>query len=155
MIPLILAGISLASAFMQGQEQEKQGRMAKKIGEYNAGVDEADALQLEINSQENVRRMREEGRKFTGTQRARYAAANVVVDTGTPLEIMAETEGTLKMQQLEEDRAARLKAQNLRHQAQMTRLYGAEALRASQVQSTATLLGGAANATSTYYGMRR
>lgn len=155
MIPLILAGISLASGAMAGFEQEQQGRIAKSIGEANAGVDEADALQLEINAQETIRRMREEGRKFTGSQRAKYAASGVVVDTGTPLEVMAETEGTLKMQQLEEQRAAALKAQGLRYQAQLSRLYGAEALRSAKVQSTTSLIGGATSAASTYYGMRR
>lgn len=155
MVPLILAGISLASAYMASREQENQGDIAKKVGEYNSRVDESDALQLSINAQENIRRMREEGRKFVGSQRAKYAASGVVVDTGSPLEVMAETEGVLRMQQLEEQRAADAKAANLRRQAQMSRLYGEEALRASQIQSTATLLGGAANAASMYYGMRR
>lgn len=154
MIQFIPIALTLASAYMQSEAEDEAGQTAHKIGEYNATVDEADALQLELDSMESVKRMRAEGKKFVGSQRARYAKGGVVVDTGSPLEVMAETEGMLKLQELDYERQARQQAAKLRRSAQMSRFYGATELKASQTRSAASLLSGVGNAASMYFNAR-
>lgn|SRR5512136_108710 len=154
MIQFIPIALSLASAYMQSQAENEAGQTANQIGEYNASVDEADAIQLELDSLESVKRMRAEGRKFVGSQRAAYAKGGVVVDTGSPLEVMAETEGMLKLQELDAERQTRQQAAKLRRQAQVSRVYGAKELKASQTSSAASLLAGVGNAAQIYYNTR-
>ena len=154
MIQFIPIAISLAATLMQSQAEDEAGETAKRIGEYNATVDESDALQLELDSLESVRRMRAEGKRFVGSQRARYAKGGVVVDTRSPLEVMAETEGMLKLQELDYERQARQQAAKLRRSAQMSRFYGEKELRASRVWSLASLLAGVGNDASMYFNAR-
>jgi hypothetical protein len=152
-IPLALAALSAYGSYQQSSAQDEQGDNAKKIGEFNAKVDENDALQTEIDSMETVRRMRADAKKIKGSQRVAYAKGGVV-ETGTPLEVMSETEGMLKLQELDQQRKARMEATNLRRRAAMSRYTGDLQYRASKTASSATLLAGVGNAAGTYYNAR-
>lgn len=154
MFQFIPLAISLLSSFADADAQTEAGKTAKKMGEYNATVDEADALQVELDSLESVRRMRADGRKFVGSQRAKYAKGGVMVDTGSPLEVMAETEGMLKLQELDQMRQGNQEAASLRRSAQMSRFYGATELKASQKRAGASLLQGAGQAAQMYYNAK-
>jgi hypothetical protein len=154
MIQFIPLAISLLSSFAQADAEIEAGKTAKKIGEYNATIDENDALQTELDSLESVRRMRADGRKFIGSQRASYAKGGVMVDTGSPLEVMSETEGMLKLQQLDEFRQSNQQASKLRRSAQMSRFYGETELRASQKKAGATLLAGVGQAAQSYFNAK-
>lgn len=150
-IPLAIAALG---SIMQADAQSDAGKTAKRIGEYNATVDESDALQLELDSLETVRRMRADGKKTIGSQRASYAKGGVMVDTGSPLEVMAETEGMLKLQQLDQTRQASLESAKLKRSAQMSRFYGDTEMRASTIRAGASLLAGAGEATKMYYNAK-
>ena len=75
----------------------------------------------DMNGRENIRRLRQDGRKLMSTQTARYAKAGVVGDTGTPLEVMAETAGLIELSVLDKKRAADAEAQQTRSQGAMQR----------------------------------
>lgn len=154
MFQFIPMAISLLSSFADADAQTEAGKTAKRMGEYNATIDESDALQVELDSLETVRRMRADGRKFVGSQRAAYAKGGVMVDTGSPLEVMAETEGMLKLQELDQMRQAGLESNKLKRSAQMSRFYGATELKAGQTRAGASLLAGAGQAAQMYFNAK-
>lgn len=121
--------------------QMQQAKTAKKVGEYNATVDEANAkataeaaeynaklqeqqaLQTEMDSRENIRRKRIENSRYASTQRARFAASGVT-DEGSPLIAMSETAALLEMDAQEVNRQAQIEASRLRAGARETRRTG-------------------------------
>lgn len=121
--------------------QRQQAKTAKAAGEYNARVDEAnavataqtadynaklaenEALNAEMEGSENIRRKRLENARYSATQRARFAKAGVT-DEGSPLLVMAETNKLLEMDAQEINREAQIRAKQLRAQAKETRRTG-------------------------------
>jgi len=121
--------------------QMQAAKTAKKVGEYNATVDEQNAqetaraaeynaklqenqaLQAEMDANENIRRKRLENQRYQSTQRARFAAAGVT-EEGSPLIVMAETAKLLEMDAQEVNRQAQVEASRLRAGAKETRRTG-------------------------------
>lgn len=89
--------------------------------DYNFLLSENQADLADMNGRENIRRLRMDGKKVLSTQGARYAKAGVVGDTGTPLEVMAETAGLIELSVLDKKRAADAEAQATRSEGAMKR----------------------------------
>lgn len=155
MVPLILAGASLLVSAMQSQYERDNGKSAADAGEYNAKVAEAEALQKQLETTENYRRMKTQAKAFSSRQKMQYAKGGVVSNTGTPLEVMSETVGLMELQAQEMARAGRANVSRLKAGATLSRLQGNNQRDAAYAQSNATLLSGAINAGSAYYGMTR
>jgi len=96
-------------------------RATTAAADYNYLLAENNAQLADMTGRENIRRLRMEGKKTLSTQQARYAKAGVVGDTGTPLEVMAETAGLIELNVLDKKRAADAEAQNTRTQGAMQR----------------------------------
>jgi hypothetical protein len=124
--------------------QVQQAKTAKAIGKWNAKAAENQARQTEMDAAENIRRKRRESARLLATQRSRYAKAGVL-EEGTPLELLAETAGTLEMEVLDYDRQMRLQAAGLRAQGAMDLAMGANQARAAYIGAGSTLLSGASS----------
>lgn len=130
------AGVSSYAAYEQGQT-------AKATGKFNARMAENEALRVDQEGRESIKRRRRENKRLMGRARARLAKSGVV-EEGTPLEVMAETAGQLELAALDEQRAASAESSRLRSQAGMSLWEGKQAARAGTTQAGATLLSGTA-----------
>lgn len=155
MIPLILAAASVAMTAYQASQQKEAGKQAQAAANYNAQLAEAEAIQRQLETTENYRRMKLEGAALTSRQRMQYAKGGVVSNTGTPLEVMSETVGILELQAQEAARLGRAEQARLKSEATLLRLGGQQARQASNYQAIGTIGAGALGAASSYYSMTR
>ena len=139
----VLATIAIAAAVGGGayayQGAQQQKKTAKALGEYNQKQAENDALQLQMETKEAVRRKREDAIRFKAVQRARYAKAGVV-EAGTPLEVMSETAGLLELDALEVSRQGLTSAARRRAEGNIARAAGDAGAYAASLQAGASLL---------------
>lgn len=155
MVPLILAAASFASAAVNAYGQREAGDQAQRQAEYNAKVSEAEAIQKQLETTENYRRLKTQAKSFSSRQKVQYAKGGVVSNTGSPLEVMSETVGLMELEAQEMARQGRAQVSRLKTGAKLTRLEGINQRDAAYAQSNATLFSGAVNAAGSYYGMTR
>ena len=151
-LPFIYAGTAIGSlllgaagAVTQYQGQKEQQATAGRVTEFNARLEEEAAIQRDLESQENSRRARTQAKRIISGQRAAFGGSGTLVNTGSPLEVQAESAAMLERSILDQDRAARLEVQRLRSSAQSIRLGGQSLATGLGRQATGTLLGGTAN----------
>lgn len=91
-VPLIIAGVAtVASAGMQAVAASKKASAVARAADYNAKVDIANAQQLQMDAEANVRRQRQENQDYLSKIRVAYAASGVLSDTGTPMQVLGTT----------------------------------------------------------------
>jgi hypothetical protein len=141
----IAAVAAVAGAGVAAYGSYQQGQTAKKVANYNAKVQENAALQEEMDSREATRRQRTENRRLQARQRARIAKSGVV-ETGSPLEVMATDAGRLELAALDQRRDSRIRQSGLYTQAALDRYEGRQAARAGTIAAGASLLQGVGQA---------
>lgn len=146
LIPLVL---SLAAGAMQYSAQQKQAATAQQVASYNSGLDEADAKQIDLDTQENQRQLRHEGRIYVSRQQAAYAAAGVT-STGSPLSVAATTAGRYEQKAQQMFRDSQAKQNRLHSAAQVGLLYGNSQAEGYKLGSYASALNGVAGAVNAY-----
>lgn len=104
----------------------RQAEAGARFGNAAAMRDRAKA-QEEINAR-NLRLRREAGQRLSATQRARFAAAGISDSTGSPLSLLAETEGIIQRDLKEQQYHNELALSGLYQEAAMERLGGEYAL---------------------------
>jgi hypothetical protein len=150
----VAVGTTVVGTGVSVYGQMQQAKTAKKMGEYNAKLAENQALQTEMDSREQLRRSSIGNKRIMATQRVSYAKAGV--DTaGTPLAIMAESAGNLKLANLDYSRQVDQKVTGLYGQAGADRALGAQQARAAYIGAGASLLQGTASVASMGYGLQR
>ena len=146
-------------------------RSIEMAADYNAMLAENKALLADMTGRETVRRLRTEGAKTMATQTARYAKAGVLTDTGTPLEVMADTAGMIELNVLDRKRQVEAEMQTYRtegavqrwmayKEAEATRYFGAQDAWASrnfaEEEAASTRYFGALEAYNTrFYGQQQ
>jgi hypothetical protein len=95
--------------------------MTELAANYNYAMAENNAEMADMTARETINRMRKEGGKMMKSQTARYAKAGVVADTGTPLEVMAETAGMIELNAMDRKRQGDIESTTIRQQGQMDR----------------------------------
>ena len=129
--------------------QYQSGQAQKAAANYNARVQEAQAIQQDMENRENIRRERKAGQGFLSSQRQKLGASGVVIQTGSPLEVLGRTAGELELRAQDAARAGRSNLQYGLSQAKMTKWEGKQAATAATLGATGTILQGAGQA----YGM--
>lgn len=124
---------------------------AKKVGEYNAKLAESQAKQTEMDAAENIRRQRLANRKALSMQMGKFAKSGVVINEGTPLELLSESAATLELEAQDYFRNSRLQQQNLRAQGAMSLATGQMQASQYQIGAAASLLQGAGQAAAMGY----
>lgn len=94
-----VAGIAGTGMQMYGQAQAQQ--QSEAMAQYNIDVEEARQTQLTAEGQERVMRMRKRNARFLGAQRGAQAKSGVAMDTGTSLEVMADTKAMMELEALD------------------------------------------------------
>jgi len=151
---LVAAGAAMVGAGVSAYGQMQQAKTAAQAGEYNAKLAESEAIQTEIDSRENIRRARQDNRRFRGAQRAAMAKAGGVLGEGSPLLIEAETAGMLELGIQDQRRQAQMEAKRLRAQGAMGLWSARRESQAYKLGAAATLFSGASQAVGSY-AMRR
>ena len=121
---------------IMGGESERDAHM------YNQRLYEQRAKAVEQTAASETKLMQERGRKFKATQEAGYAKSGAMIDSGTPLLVMAETAGDIQRDILEQRRNRTIQAQQMRSAGEMERYKGRMASRAGYMKAGTTLLGG-------------
>jgi hypothetical protein len=102
--------VTLAGAGLQAASASKAATSAAQMGDYNAKVDIANALQTSETAAQNVRNQRIEDQSFLSGQRAQYAASGVLSGTGSAMQVQATTAGRMEqnIQQYWQDENAKI-----------------------------------------------
>ena len=129
--------------------QYQSGQAQKSAANYNARVQEIQAIQQDMENRENIRRERKSGQGLLSSQRQKLGASGVVIQTGSPLEVLGRTAGELELRAQDAARAGRSNLQYGLSQAQMTKWEGKQAATAATLGATGTILQDADQA----YGM--
>lgn len=107
-----------------GKEAERQGKEAQQLANARAAMYEKDAKAERRRSVEEAKIEEEKGRRLLATQKSAAAAGGIMINTGSPLVIEAET-----IDQIAKDKGfileeGRMKSESLYNQAAYERAYG-------------------------------
>ncbi len=147
---LILMAVGTA---VNAYGQYQSGQAQKAAANYNARVQEAQAIQQDMENRENIRRERKAGQGLLSSQRQKLGASGVVIQTGSPLELLGRTAGELELRAQDAARAARAGRSNLQYglsQSKMTKWEGKQAATAATLGATGTILQGSGQAFAMY-----
>lgn len=145
-IPYLLAAGTALSAYGQYQ----QGKSAQSLAQYNATLDRrnADTARLQATAEEE--RFRRQAARQRGEQVGKIAASGVVVNTGSPLLVLADSAREAEMDALNIRYGGELKAQGLEANARSEEFQGKNAKRQGIIGAGSTLLSGAARTYKAY-----
>ena len=135
---------SLAGTGLAAYGQMQQAKTATNTANYNAKLQENQAIQADMEARENARRTREKNLLFAGTQRAAIAASGAAFE-GSPLEVLAYSAGKFELEAQDEARAARARYALGFNRAGETRLEGEAQAGAYQTAAAGTILSGASS----------
>jgi len=148
---IALVGVSALGTLTTAGAQMQQGQVAQQMASYNNIIlnQRADQAQAEARARADIQ-ARDSARRL-GATRAAYGASGVDVNTGTPLEVMADeaTEGELQRRLTLYQGDAQ--AYNLRQQGMLALAGGGAAANAADTAAGTTLLTGAARTGFTAY----
>jgi hypothetical protein len=155
-LPLLAIGIGamIGGTALDVFGKVKAGKQAKKIGEFNAKVAEAQADDAEERGRFEEDRFRTQLKVLKGKNRAGYAGQSVKVDTGSAVDVAADIDflGEIDAQTIRAN-AAR-EAWGHRVQAQNSLMGASQAATQAYFGAGASILGGAGSLALTAYGMR-
>jgi hypothetical protein len=127
------------------EEQQKAAKQAAQtatnVANYNASIDINTAKQNDINSQTNIDRERESNKIYLSRQRSAIAAAGVL-ESGSPLDLMATTAGKMETGIQDEWRDTNMTDENLYSSAAAGVQEGAAQAQADNIQGQASLFSG-------------
>ena len=149
---IILMGVGTA---VGAYGQYQSGQAQKAAANYNARVQEAQAIQQEMENRENIRRERKSGQGLLSSQRQKLGASGVVIQAGSPLELLGRTAGEIELRAQDAARAGRSNLQYGLSQAQMTKWEGKQAATAATLGASGTLLQGTGQAISMYKAAKK
>lgn len=143
-------GIGLIGAGKSASGSKKSGRIARDIGNFNAGVADQQAADALVRGREAEDQLRSGVRKLIGSQRAGFAGQNVSLNDGSAVAIQ---EDTLKLRDEDIERIrynAGREAWGFKMQAENYRMGGAATQQQRNAEATGTILGGLGNAFTDY-----
>lgn len=147
-MPAVLAVAAIATTAYGAVEQNKAARNAASVDNataaYNAKYDEAQAAQLDMNEQQNIKTARQDDAVYLSREAASYASAGVLATSGSALDAQVMNAGRMeqKIQQSWVDTQQR--EAGLYSKAKVGILEGAAAAQADKAQGTLALINGGA-----------
>lgn len=120
----------------------REGSAAKAAGEYNARVNEQNAVLSGARTESDVAALRREQARMLGSIRAAYGASGITMD-GSASDVYNDNLVESELDVLNRKYSGELEAMGFRQTAKLDRLGGAEAARAGQTGAAATIIGAA------------
>jgi len=149
---LATTAVSTGISFYGAKQQAKSQKYA---AEYNAKVAENEARNVQLQSTEQQKRMRQQNRREMAELRNHVAGGGTLTTSGTTVDLLAENAANLDTQVQDAARQARLQADSLYAQAELSRWEGRQAVQAGKVSAYGALFSGVSNMASTYYGFHQ
>ena len=140
----------LAGMGLQMLSQQQAGKKQEELSKYNAALLEQNAVITAQTMEAETARANKNARRLKGSQRAAYGKSGAMIDSGTPLLVMAEQAGAMQKDILNERRNRMLEIQSLHSQAEVARMGGDAAQQAAKLGMASTLL----NTGASMYGSR-
>lgn len=142
----------IGSTIWKGISSILGGNAAKNAANYNAEVSEQLAQQALDKGRTDEEMYRQGVKTLEGAQRTDFAGQGVEVDTGSPVDVAADTAylGEQDAQQIRLN--AQREAWGYRAQAQSQRMQGSAAQRAGYFDAASAVLGGATTLLQAKYG---
>jgi hypothetical protein len=122
-----------------------------QVASYNAEIDNAQADQIQLDTEANLSLARKQGQAYVAKQQVSYAAAGVLADTGTPLQAEIASVGTINQNIQQEYSNSQRKQQLLHSQAEEGVYMGQASAAADSARGTAALLTGGAQIASSVF----
>ena len=135
---LVSAGSAVYSASQQRKTAAYRARLAEEAGEEVAAGTEFEKARAE-----------REGKRLKARQRASYAKAGVKME-GSPLEVLADTQAELDLQQMVIEHGGYVSERGYRRQAMWEKQAGRSAQTAGYIGAGSSLLAGSYKAYSGY-----
>lgn len=151
-------GMTALSTATGAWSQYQQGRAQDKRMQYQAREQDIRADRIQYRGEWEEKRLRQEGARIKGKQRTAYAAGNVQVDTGSPLDILAGTDFEIERDAAMIRYNAEAEADAARSQAGLYRAAGKTARSDSLLSAGSTILTGGSGMLQQYdrfYGENR
>ncbi len=86
-----LATLAVAGTALSAVGQIRQANATSAANKFNANVAEQRSQALKVQNKYNVDKLKRQKGLFLGRQKAQYAKSGVVVGTGSPLDVLADT----------------------------------------------------------------
>ena len=153
---LLIASLAAQAAGtgIQMYSAKQQGEAAVTAAKYNNQILKQAARNKELESQEAIKRQRENNRSVLSSMRAQLANSGFISDMGTPLLLQGETAGRMELAIQDAARSAGIEASNLRTRGALTLWEGQQAKFASNLQATAIGIQGVGNMAQTAYNAK-
>ena len=147
----VALAVAVVGAGTSAYGQYAAGENATEVADYKDGVEKNAAIDAQNRGTVAAAEHRDKVKRMIGTQRASMAASGVASDTGTGLDLLAETAGMGELDALRILNNSQREAEGLNSQAQLTTMQGKFSKNAGTLSAGASLLSGASNA---YYGFK-
>jgi hypothetical protein len=125
---------------MYGQQQAVKQQEA--MAEYNIAVEKQRQNQLTAEGQERVSRLRKQNQRLLGRQRGAMAKSGIAMDTGSSLEVMADTKAMMELEALDAQYQTQMQVRSSQQKAQAYGMEAKSAKKALPLSLAATALGG-------------
>lgn len=143
------AALAIGSTVFQAKNQMDASRLRARAARRNAFALDEQARETLRRSKVNDEIKKREGRKFIGRQVSAFSRGGIDVGTGSPLEVLAETQAQIDRERLEDRIQAQAEARSIRAGASNLRSEARAERASAPFRTVGTLLGGfsqAANA---------
>lgn len=148
----LFIGIAAVGTAASVVGQVKSGNAAKRIGDYNAAVADAQAADALVRGQQDEEKFRQGVKTLIGSQRAGFAGQGVDVGVGSAVDVQADAAFLGELDALTIRTNAAREAWGYTVQAQDARLGGQQAQSASRYGAASTVLSGTTSLLATRYG---
>lgn len=134
--------LSIVGLGMQALGQQQAGEAAQDAGNYNAQIAEQNATLTRDRTATEERRYRAGTRRQMGSIQSAYAASGVTME-GSAMDVVLDSALTAERDALAIRHSGEIEAAQFESEAELQRLYGAQAAAGGRMGAAATLLGGA------------
>ena len=138
---LMIAGTAISA---YGQYQA--GVQAQKAGDYQASIARQQAQVAQQKAAFEATKLRERGERLKASQRTGYAGRGISLSSGTVEEVLTDTAGDIKLDELAILYGGSMEAQGLHSQAQYSEWAGKQKKKAGTIGAIGSLLTGAGQA---------
>lgn len=152
--PATIAIITAASTVAQGYAAKQQGDYAEGVANYNARIQENEAIQTRNTGTEAENAQREKTAQIRSLQRAQMGAANVDLSFGSAADILDDTSILGEADALRIRSNYKMKADSLDEQAVLTRAEGRAKKQAGDSAFAASILAAGAGVAGAGYAAK-
>jgi len=142
--------IMMAGAAISAAGAIQQGNAAKAASVYNATLKERDAANATTQADQEAQQVRWAATRAQGSLLAGYGASGVSTDTGSPLDVLANSASQAKLDEQTVLYRGKMKSTGFLSDAALSRYQGTVAQQDSQLKAASYLIGGAGQASYAY-----